>query len=72
MAEKPEATAEDLKKATEETLQAAQKLGEVVYKQSSSATPPTGEAGATGDTANGETDKKQNKGEAEEGEVVKD
>ena len=74
LAEKPEAAAEDLKKATEETLTSAQKLGEIIYKQSSSANPPAGEAGATGDTANGEKkDEKKGedkgKGEAEEGGV---
>ena len=61
LVEKPEATAEDLKKATEETLTAAQKLGEMVYKQQpGQASQPNGEK---------KTEDK-GKGEAEEGEVV--
>ncbi|OGY16493.1 MAG: molecular chaperone DnaK [Candidatus Chisholmbacteria bacterium RIFCSPHIGHO2_01_FULL_48_12] len=60
LAEKPETSAEDLKKATEETLTAAQKLGEIVYKQQGQNSQPNGEK---------KTEDK-GKGEAEEGEVV--
>lgn len=58
LAERPEAAAEDLKKATEEVLTSAQKLGEIVYKKEEEKKP--------------EEPKPEDKGkkEAEEGEVI--
>ncbi len=58
LTEKPETAAEDLQKATQETLTAAQKLGEIIYKK--------------GEEEKAEEKKPEDKGkgEAEEGEVV--
>lgn len=61
MADKEDATADDLKKATEETLQSAQKIGEAMQKAN---------AGQTSTTDGKKDEKKSDKGEAEEGEVV--
>ena len=78
LVEKEEASAEDLNKATEETLTAAQKLGEVVYKQAQEEAAKEAdkkpEAGGKGKKKKGEKPKK-GKGEkkdAEEGEIVEE
>jgi len=68
---KEEASAEELKKATEETLTASQKLGEIVYKTAQ-------EEQKSKESGNGEKksekkdEKPGDKGKAEEGEVVKE
>lgn len=62
-----EASAEDLKKATEETLKAAQKLGELVYKAAQEQ-----QAGEQADPKKSEEKKSDDKKAAEEGEVVQD
>lgn len=64
LADKEEASAEDLKKATEETLQSAQKIGEAMQKAGATQ-PPTAD-----DKAKEAKDKKSDKDDAEEGEVV--
>lgn len=76
LAQKPEATVEDLKKATEETLNSAQKIAEAMNKAnaggessdagSDASTEPKGDSDKKGE------DKKDDKGSAEEGEVVKE
>ena len=70
---KEEASAEDLKKATEETLKSAQKLGEVVYKEAQ-AEAAKKEKGSSDKDAPADDDKKakDDKTQAEEGEVVKE
>lgn len=73
-----EASAEDLNKATEETLKSAQKLGEIVYKTAQEET--AAKAGeAKGGSAESKTDSKtetkkdsSGKDSAEEGEVVEE
>jgi molecular chaperone DnaK len=77
LAENEEASAEDLKKATEETLTASQKLGELVYTQAAETQAEgAGEAKDIGkDKKNGEKQKKdkgEDKAEAEEGEIVEE
>ncbi len=74
LAEKDDATKEELDKATEETLTSSQKIGEAMMKAQSAASGAPGsesaaEAGA-GDAKS--DDKAENKGSAEEGEVVKE
>lgn len=70
LSEKPEATKEQLEKATEEAFAAAQKIGEILMKeqQEKSATG----AASTGDASEKTTEKDSGaeKGKAEEGEVV--
>lgn len=74
LADKPESTKEELDKAAEETLNSAQKIGEAMQKAQAAGTgPQAGAPGATeaaGDT--GTADKKADKPDAEEGEVVKE
>jgi len=77
LTEKTEASAEDLKKATAETLESAQKLGEILYKQQTEGDKPTedkkeGSAPkASAKEDKGETDESAKaKEKAEEGEVV--
>jgi len=73
LAEKTDATKEELDKATEETLTSAQKIGEAMMKEQSAASGAPG-AGPTG-AAEGEAktdEKKADTGSAEEGEVVKE
>lgn len=70
---KEEASAEDLNKATEVTLTAAQKLGEIIYKQASTSAEATADKQES--TKKNETDKKEEvkdekKTKAEEGQVV--
>ena len=70
---KTEASAEDLKKAAEETLTSAQKIGEILSKQQTESPAAQGPASQdNGQKANGEEEKgkKEDKGKAEEGEVV--
>ncbi len=73
LAEDEDATAEELKKATEETLEAAQKIAQVMQQQQAAegAGAAGGPAGAAG-AARGEAKKKDgaDTDEAEEGEVV--
>lgn len=72
LAEKPEATFEDLKKATEETLTTAQKLGEAVYKakaEESSSAKATEDKGKQ-EPSKPEEKKGDSKKGAEEGQVV--
>jgi molecular chaperone DnaK len=73
LANKDDATKEALDKAAEETLTSAQKLGEAMMKEQQAA-GAAGPAGATADgaTPEGSEDKKDDKGDAEEGEVVKE
>lgn len=66
LSEKSEASAEDLKKATEETLTSAQKIGEILMKQQQE---KQGEGKDAGKEEKKE-EKKDEKGKAEEGEVV--
>lgn len=69
LSEKPEATADELKKASEETLTSAQKIGEILSKQQAEAQPEGDrEAGKPAKEEKGERGK--DKKEAEEGEVV--
>lgn len=76
LVDKPEASAEDLKKATEETLTSAQKIGEIMYKQeqaeaakNSAGSEPV--KGKNGEKKSDKQDKKSSdKSSAEEGEVV--
>lgn len=70
MSEKDDATVEDLNKASEETLTSAQKLGEAM--QAAQAAPAGGASGSTGDDSATSDEKKEDKGTAEEGEVVKE
>ena len=78
LSEKPETSAEDLKKAAEETLTSAQKIGEVLAKQQTESNEQKTENPAEPDPApqgneQNEKNKKQkteDKGKAEEGEVV--
>jgi molecular chaperone DnaK len=70
---KEEASSEDLKKATQETLKAAQKLGEIVYQKTQAQGPESvkGEEAKKSDAkANQANSKKDAKASAEEGEVV--
>lgn len=73
LCEKPEASAEDLKKAAEETLTSAQKIGEILSKQQTESPAEQGPVSQDdGQKAKGEEEKgkKEDKGKAEEGEVV--
>ncbi len=76
LADKPEASAADLKQATEETLTSAQKIGEIMYKKEQAETAKAHEAeGQTEEkTSEGKEEKsaKDDKGKAEEGEVVEE
>lgn len=67
MAEKDDVTKEDLEKATQETLSSAQKLGEAMQKAQAQNTPPTDD-GKKASTS----DKKNEKKDAQEGEVVEE
>ena len=74
---KEEASADDLKKATEETLSSAQKLGEMVYKKAQEEAQkanqkPEGNKGEGEEPKQDETktEDKKDKGKAEEGQVV--
>jgi molecular chaperone DnaK len=66
LSEKPDATKEELDKATEETLTSAQKLGEAFQQAQANGAP--GESAAKDETA--KSDAKSDSTEAEEGEVV--
>ncbi|HEX7017779.1 MAG TPA: molecular chaperone DnaK [Patescibacteria group bacterium] len=66
LAGKEEASVEDLKKATEETLQSAQKIGEAMQKANA------GQPAAEGDKKDEKAKDKKGKDEAEEGEVVEE
>lgn len=74
LAQEEETSSDDLRKATEETLTSAQKIGEVLQKQqSSSAKAPADEEGKKAEgpeAAEGKKEKTEEKGKAEEGEVV--
>lgn len=74
LAEKPESTAEELEKATEATLNSAQKIGEAMQKaQAEAGSGAAGQADAAGtpdDAAKGEAKADDSKKDAEEGEVV--
>lgn len=73
LAQKPEATKEELQKATEETLNSAQKIAEAMNKAGQNPAQGAGEAGAAGSAGDSQADeKKDEKGAAEEGEVIKD
>ena len=77
LSENEEASAEDLKKATEETLKASQKLGEIVYKQAQEEAnnepdkEKDGKKAKKSKKSKGSSNKKS-KEEAEEGEVVEE
>ena len=70
LSEKSDATAEELKKASEETLTSAQKIGEILSKQQQT----TGDKQPDDQSRPPKSPKSPNngKGEAEEGEVVKE
>jgi len=68
LTENQEVSAEDLKKATEETLAAAQKLGEVVYAQSQEEAKTAEETGGKEESKES-TKAKESKTQAEEGEI---
>ena len=70
LSEKSDATAEELKKASEETLTSAQKIGEILSKQQQA----TGDKQPDDQSRPPKSPKSPNngKGEAEEGEVVKE
>lgn len=68
LSEKPEATKEQLEKATEEAFSAAQKIGEILMKEQQ--TGAAQQAGATEASKQSETGTSADKGKAEEGEVV--
>lgn len=71
LSEKDDTDAETLKKATEELLTSAQKLGEIVYKQAQ--TPPENSSSEPADKTEAKEDKKSDTkgdGKVEEGEVV--
>ena len=70
LADKPEATKEELDKAAEETLNSAQKIGEAMQKAQAGQAGAASTADASGDAAT--SDKKSDKPDAEEGEVVKE
>lgn len=78
LAGKDDATVEELNKASEETLTSAQKLGEAMQAAQSSPASgtPGAQSGASEGTAAGgdssDEKKKDDKGSAEEGEVVKE
>jgi molecular chaperone DnaK len=80
LVEKEDASVEDLNKAAEEALTAAQKLGEAMQAESAKSAEggaATGQAGSEGTSGAGSDeaksdDKKDEKGSAEEGEVVKE
>jgi molecular chaperone DnaK len=73
LAGKDDATAEDLNKASEETLTSAQKLGEAMQAaQSAGAQGAAGDTAAASEDAAKSDEKKDEKGAAEEGEVVKE
>ncbi len=70
-----EVSAEDLKKATEETLKASQKLGEIIYKQAQedqakSESEKSDESSKKDSKDKKKSNKKEDKENAEEGEVV--
>lgn len=71
---KEDASAEDLKKSTEELLTASQKLGEIVYKQAEAGKASEGPEPAEGQETPAKDDKKSDKkdGDVEEGEVVEE
>jgi len=70
LSEKPEATKEQLEKATEEAFVAAQKIGEILMKEQQEKS--AGTTTSTGDSSEkkAETNSGAEKGKAEEGEVV--
>jgi len=75
LCEKPEVSAEDLKKAAEETLTSAQKIGEVLAKQQTENNEQKTENNEKKDEGNkqktkNKEQKSEDKGKAEEGEVV--
>ena len=66
MAAKEEATAEELKKATDETLTSAQKIAQVMQQQA----PQGGEGVEVDLDQDKKKDEADDKGDVEEGEVV--
>ncbi len=73
LAEKDDATKEELDKATEETLTSSQKIGEAMMKaQSAASGAPGTEGAAEAGTGTADGAKADDKGAAEEGEVVKE
>jgi molecular chaperone DnaK len=75
LSDKEEASAEDLTKATEATMTAAQKLGEAVYKheqEKATTDAAKGEGAKAEGEKGGEKKDKKGKDGAEEGEVVKE
>jgi len=70
LSEKPEATKEQLEKATEEAFVAAQKIGEILMKEQQEKS--AGATTNTGDSSDNKTESNPGaeKGKAEEGEVV--
>lgn len=75
MAEKADATKEDLEKAIDETFKSAQKLGEAMQKAGAAGKEGAADAGTDTGTEAGKAEEKKadsdkNKGAAEEGEVV--
>lgn len=72
LAEKEDSNADDLKKATDETLTSAQKIGEILAKQQSDKGQGTSDKseGKKAEGAEPAESKKDEKGKAEEGEVV--
>lgn len=69
LSEKSDVSAEELKKATEETLNSAQKIGEILSKQQSDKSQGTSEGKEKGEKDEKKSGK-SDKNEAEEGEVV--
>lgn len=83
LVDKPEASSDDLKKATEETLKSAQKIGEIMYKAQQEEAAKKGAAGDKQpqadskdkdkkgkDDSSSKASAKEDKAKAEEGEVV--
>jgi len=71
LVDKKEASAEDLKKATEETLTSAQKIGEIMYKAQQEK-EAKGKDDKKSEKPKDKKSDKDDKSGAEEGEVVKD
>lgn len=65
------ATAEEITKSTQETLESAQKIGEIVYQQQKDAESKTNDAGGTSEAKEPSSDTSEKK-EAVEGEVVEE
>lgn len=70
LSEKPEATKEQLEKATEEAFVAAQKIGEILMKEQQEKSAGTTTSAGDSSEKKAETNSGAEKGKAEEGEVV--